>query len=99
MHLASTKVVDRGVPFLMKALARVAVFIQRRAIELCQSVHVGRKVAWHPIQNDANAGRMAAIHEPREVAWLTKTGLRRVLAQDLISPGATEGVSHDGQQF
>jgi hypothetical protein len=35
----------------------------------------------------------------REVARLAESGLRRVLAEDLIAPGATERMPHDRQQL
>ncbi|RMS09593.1 hypothetical protein ALP75_201800 [Pseudomonas syringae pv. actinidiae] len=49
MHFGAPQVVDQRVPILMKAFLGVGVFVQRRAVELCQPVGIGREMRRHPV--------------------------------------------------
>ena len=54
-HFVSTEVVNQGVPVLVVAFARVGVFVQRGAVKLGQTVIVGREMADHPVEDNADA--------------------------------------------
>src|ERR1700728_3980694 len=99
MHFPAAEVVDRGIPFLVKALARIGVLVQCRAVEPRQAVRIGREVPGYPVENHTDAGVMAAVDETRERRGLAEFRLRRILTQYLIAPGAAEWVAHDRQQF
>ena len=97
--LVAAEVEDERAPFAVLALARVGVFVEGGAVEAPQSVGVAREVAGDPIENHAQAGLMAGVDEIAEVVGSAEARGGRVVAGDLIAPGAGEGVLHDGQQF
>src|ERR1700683_4355277 len=99
MHFPAAEVVDRGIPFLMKALARVGVLVQCGAVEPRQAMRIGREMPGHPVENHTDAGVMAAVDETRERRGLAEFRLRRILTEYLVAPGAAEWVTHDRQQL
>ena len=48
-HFGAAKIVNERVPVAMKSFARIGIFIQRRAVELCQTVRIRREMCGHPI--------------------------------------------------
>src|SRR5579883_1631801 len=61
-------VIERhGAPLAVFALARIGMFVESRAVEAIQRVRVAREMAWHPIEHDADAGLMTAVHEIPEI--------------------------------
>ena len=99
MHFAPSQVIDIGVPILMEPLKRMLIFVQSGAIKACQAVGVGGKVGRHPVENDAQPCAMALINEVGKVGRLAEAGAGRKLAQRLITPGAAEGMLHNGQEL
>ena len=85
-HLGAPPVVDEGIPILVKALARVGVFVKVCAIETRQPVRIGRKMRRNPIHNHANARRVATLHQPHQSIQRTKARGRRIQANRLIAP-------------
>src|SRR3546814_19889218 len=73
-HLVAAVIVDQRIPVLVKALARVGVFIQVRSVETGETVRIGGKVAWHPVEQDADAGQLAAVDERGESLGTTEIG-------------------------
>src|SRR5205807_7533598 len=69
------------------------------AIKLRETMGVARKVGGSPIENDADAGLMAAIDEVHEIGGRAEAAGGGEVAERLIAPGAVEGMLHDGQQF
>src|SRR5256885_8589430 len=69
------------------------------AVELGETMGVARKVRGGPIENDADAGLVAAIDEVHEVGGRAEAAGGREVAERLIAPRAIEGMLHDGQQF
>ena len=59
-HLGAAQVVDQRVPVVVKALARIGVFVEVRAVKIAQAVGIGRKVRRHPVEQHAQTRRMAA---------------------------------------
>ncbi|KAF1029383.1 MAG: hypothetical protein GAK37_01794 [Pseudomonas sp.] len=99
VHLGAAQVVDQRVPVLVKPFQRVAVFIQRGAVELRQAVGVGGKMRRHPVEDHADTGLVAGIDEKCKVVRRTKPRAGRELRQRLIPPRAAERVLHDRHQF
>ena len=63
MDLSAPQVVDQRVPILVKTFQRVAVFVQRGAIELRQAMGVSGEMCWDPVENDADIRLVAGIDE------------------------------------
>ena len=58
---------DQRAPVLVLALPRILVLVQRRAVEAREAVLVLRKMAGHPVEDDADAGLVAGVDEQLEV--------------------------------
>lgn len=76
MDFGASQVVDQGVPILVKAFQRVAVFVQRGAVELGQTVGIGGEMRRHPIENHADVGLVTGIDERREIVRRAETRRR-----------------------
>ena len=98
-HLVAREVVDRGVPVLVEAFARVGVVVQRGAVKVVQAMRVGREMRRHPVQDHAQVMRMAGGDEFGEAFRRAEARGRRVHAQWLVAPGTVKRVLGDGQQF
>ena len=78
--LAPPVVVDQGVPVAMEAEARIGVLVEMGAVELAEAVRVGREMARHPIEQEADPALVAAVDEARELlghrrgGWSARTG-------------------------
>ena len=70
----------------------VRIFVQRRAIILCQRIIVHRKMHRHKIQNDSNPVLMQQIHHPFQFIRRTISRRRAVKSGLLISPGLVTGM-------
>ena len=73
--------------------------VQRGAVELDEAVRVLREVRRHPVHEHADAGRVATVHEVHEVLRRPEARGRRVVATDLVAPGAVERVLGDAHQL
>ena len=60
------EIVDERIPVVMKSFARIEMLVERRTIEACQTVRIGRKMSRHPIEDDADFRAMEFIDEARE---------------------------------
>ena len=99
VHLGAPEVVDQGVPVLVETFQRVAVLIQRRAIELCQAMGIRGKMRRHPVEDHADFSPVAGIDKGGEIGRAAITRTRRELRQRLITPGTAERMLHDRHQF
>src|SRR3954469_14261885 len=95
----TAEVEDECAPILMRALARIFVFVKSGSVVAGQGPIVAREMGRHPINDHADAGLMQAIDEEREVVGIAKTMGGRVEACYLITPGRIVGVFGDGQKF
>ncbi len=73
--------------------------VERRAVEPAKAMGVGREVAGHPVQQHAQSGSVAAVHELREVARAAVAAGRREQPDRLVAPRAIERMLVDGQQL
>ncbi|MCY1401592.1 hypothetical protein D9M71_167130 [compost metagenome] len=99
VHFGAPQVVDQRVPVLVEAFLRVAVLVQRRAVELGQAVGIGGEMRRHPIENHPEFGLVAGVDERGELVRRAIPRTRRELRQQLITPRAAERVLHDRHQF
>src|SRR5690606_35912232 len=93
------EVVDQGVPVRVKALARIGMLVERRAVKVAQPVRIGREVSGHPVQYDAQAGAMAAVDKVGEIGGSAITGCGRELSQGLITPRSAERMLHNRHEL
>ena len=99
MDFVAAVVVDERAPIGMRALARVGVFVEMRAVELREAVRVAREMRGRPIENDAEAGLMAAVDKFHEIGGRAVAAGGGEVAERLVAPGAVEGMLHDGEQL
>jgi len=83
----------------MSALAGIGVLVEMGAVELGEAMSVTREMRGGPIQNDAEACLMAAIHEFHEFGGSAVAASGGKVAESLVAPGAVEGMLHDGEQL
>src|SRR2546425_10660075 len=83
----------------MRTLARVGMLVEMRAIELCKAVSVAWKMRGSPIENDADAGLVAAVDEFHELSGRAVAASGGKITERLVAPGAGVGMLHDGNQF
>ena len=88
--LAPTVIVDQRVPVEVKAEARVGVLVEMGAVEIAEPVRIGREVARHPVEHEADAGLLAAVDEADEGLGRPVPAGRREQADRLVAPGAVE---------
>ncbi len=68
------------------ALARVGVLVEMGAVELGEAVGVAREVRGSPVQNDADAGLVAAVDELHEFRGGSRSGWLRRSSRAFDSP-------------
>ena len=85
-HLVAPVVEDQRAPVGVLTLARVAVLVEVRAVEVGQAVRVLGEMPGHPIDDDADAALVATVHEVAELVRVAETAGRRVVIRDLITP-------------
>src|SRR5262249_49911777 len=97
--LAAAEVENGGIPFRMKSLARIRVLVEVRAVEKAQSVLVGGKVRWHPIENHADASGVQMIDEVHKVLGRAIACGGRKIAGGLIAPRSVERMLGNRHEF
>ena len=98
-HFVPLVVEDVRAPVLVLALARIGVFIQRRAVEARQRMRVAREVRRHPVQQHADARLVALVDEELEVRRGAEAAGGREIARGLVAPGIIQRMLGDGQQL
>ena len=84
--LGAPEIVDQRVPVLVEAEARILVLVERGAVEAGEAVRVGREMRRHPVDDDADAGLVAAVDEAGEGLRRAEAAGRREEADRLIAP-------------
>ena len=88
--LVAPVVEDQRAPIHVRALTRISVLVEVRAVELRQRERVPREVRGHPVEDHADAARVQVVDEPREVLRRAVAVRRRVEPRDLVTPRAVE---------
>src|SRR5580704_13963777 len=83
----------------MKALARIGVLVEVRAVKVGEAVLVVWKMRGHPVEDDPQAALMQAVDEIHQVLRRAVARGRREIARDLVSPGAVKRMLHDWQEL
>ena len=99
LNFVAAVVVDQRAPVGMRALPRIFMFVEMRAVEEGEAVSVARKVRRSPIEEDAEAGLVAAINKFHEVCGRAESAGGGEIAKGLIAPRTVVGMLHDGEQF
>ena len=97
--LGAAEVEDQRAPVGVLAAARVAVLVERRAVEAGQRPRVLGEVGGHPVDDHADAGLVQPVDEVAEVVRGAEARGRRVVGGDLVAPGAAEGVLGHRQEL
>ena len=96
-NLGASQVVYERVPVIVKAFARVSIFIQGAAVKLRQAVRVCREVRWHPIEQHTQPALMATCDKSRKSRRGAKPRGGRIQPNRLIAPGAVKRMLADWQ--
>src|SRR5271165_1589877 len=83
----------------MLPAARVGVLVEVGAIEKCEAVSVTREMRGGPIEKDAEAFLMAAVHKIHEIGRRAEPAGDSVISGCLIAPGSVERMLHNGQEL
>ena len=70
----------------MKALARIGVLVEVRAVEVGEAVLVVGEVRRHPVENDADVVLVEVVHEVLEVLRRAEARGGREVSGDLVAP-------------
>ena len=97
--LVTAEIIDRRVPVRMKALARVGVLVERRAVEARKPLLVGGEMRRHPVEDDAEAGGVRPVDKPGEARRLAEPARRRKQAERLVAPRFVERMLADRQKL
>jgi hypothetical protein len=98
-HLVTPIIEYLGAPLRMLAQPRIRVLVQGSPVELRQPMPIAREVRRHPIENDADAGLMAAIDEVHEVLRRAVAGRGGVVPHHLIAPGSVQRMFRHAHEF
>ena len=89
-HLAPAEIENISVPIRLKPLAPIGVLIDRGAIEAREAMVIRGKLAWHPVEQKTDAGRVAGIDEEAEIVGCTEPAGRCEHTNGLIAPRTVE---------
>jgi len=98
-HLVPPVVEDQGAPVLVRSLARVFMFVQRRAVKAGQRPVVAREVRRHPVDNHPDPRRVQRIDEVLQVFRRAIAAGRREESRHLVAPGRVVSVFGDRHEF
>src|SRR5262249_32642426 len=88
LHLVPPVVEYESSPVAVLSLARVGMLVKVGAVEEAETVVVSRKVSRHPIEENTNAGLVAAVDEAGKVLGQAMTARGGEVAQRLVAPGS-----------
>ncbi|OIQ72529.1 hypothetical protein GALL_458430 [mine drainage metagenome] len=92
-------VIDQCVPILVEPLARVGVFVKRRAVKAGKPVRIGGEMARHPVEQNAQALAVRRVDHGAEFVGGAKADGGGEHAGGLVAPRAVERVFRDRQQL
>ena len=85
-HFIAPVVKNERAPVGVLALAGVCMFVEIGAVELGQAVCILRKMAGHPIDDDADAALVALVYEMTKLVRIAEPAGRGVVTGDLVAP-------------
>ena len=84
--LGAPVIVDQRIPIEVPRLARIGVLVERGAVEAREAVSVVRKMARHPVEDDAKPGAMTGVDQRCEIGRAAEPAGRREHARSADSP-------------
>src|SRR5258708_32946356 len=99
LNFVAAVIVDERAPVGMCALARVRVFVEMGAVKLCQAVGVSREMRGCPVENDADAGLMAAVDKFHEFGRGDVAAGGGEIAEVMEAPRSVEGGGTEGGEL
>ena len=99
LDLIAAEVKDHGAPVGMLGHALFLALVKGGAVEHPKTVLVARKVRRDPVHDDPDAGPVQSVDKIAEIVRRAVTRGRRIVAGDLIPPGAVIGILRHGHQF
>jgi hypothetical protein len=97
--LVSAVVENVAFPIWMIALLGIGMFVEVGPVKIGQPVNVIRKMGRHPIENDPDTLLVKLVDEGHEILRIPVPCGGCEVTHGLISPGAVEGVLHDGKKL
>ena len=98
-NLRPAVIINQCPPMRMRAFPRILMFIETGSVKVGKPIGIPWEMRRHPVQNDADAGFMHFIHKIFEILVRPVPGSRRIIPNDLISPGAVKRMLHHRHQF
>ncbi len=92
-------IVDQSIPIDVPRLLGIGVLVERGAVEAREAVSVVRKMAGHPVEDDAKPGAMTGLDQRCEIGGASETAGRREHAGRLIAPGAVKRMLGDRHEL
>ena len=90
---------DQRAPVAMLPLPWIGVLEERGAVEGRETVRVLWKMSGDPVEDDADARRMARVDERLELGRRAEAARRREEPDDLVAPRSGKGMLHHRQQL
>ena len=88
--LGFAQVKDLGAPVGVLAAAGIRIFKDAAAVESGKAVGIRTEVGGNPVKDNTDACLMQGIDQVHEILGLAVSGGRRIVACDLIAPGAVK---------
>jgi hypothetical protein len=93
----ATVIKNQRSPVPMFPLPRIGMLEKMGAVEQRQAVRIFREMARYPVDDDADAVLMAAIHKMPEFIRIAKAARRGEVAGHLVTPGTVKRMLCDRQ--
>src|SRR5580704_9001500 len=94
-HFSPPEIVNCSLPVRVLTEPRIFMFIKRSAIKTDQTMRVGRKVRWHPVDQYTKTGTMRAVDKTRQPLDFAKARRWRVKTCGLVTPAWIIGIFAD----
>ena len=99
VNLVPAVVENEGPPILVRALARVFMLVERRAVETCQRPLVAREMRRDPIHQQTDAGLVHRIDEILKIVRSAEATGGRIKSGHLVAPRRIKRVFRDRKEF
>ena len=99
LDFVAAQVEDVGAPVRVFALARVGVLVAGGAVKAAERMGVLGKVRGDPVEDYADFGLVAQVHEMPELVGGAVAARGGVVARHLVAPGLVERVFRERQEF
>ena len=98
-NLRPSVIINQSSPMRMASFPWVLMLIKACSVKIRQSIRIPWEMCRNPIQNNPNTGFMHFIHKVHKVFIGSIPCRRRIISDNLISPGAIKRMLHYRHQF